>query len=79
VTPHTGHASTVFALSFKLRETVGDQGGVETSYSEKVAPQQKSASACWPSPQNGQLQPCPEFATQELNTGHTHFLIAEDV
>jgi hypothetical protein len=118
VSPTAGMTNTVFALSFKLRETPGHQGYLETDYRVQVSPRQGEANSCWPSqpatitsgqkgemtvplnppstgwcqgiyrvtvflergpycppPQNGQPQPCPEFATQELNTGHTRFTV----
>jgi hypothetical protein len=119
VSPTTGTPRTAFRLAFRLRETPGHHGYLETDYQVQVAPHQGAPSSCWPPqptsitsghrgqeakislkpptggwcvgryrvtvflergpycppPQNGQPQPCPEFATQEMNTGQTRFTI----
>ncbi|MFL5822977.1 MAG: hypothetical protein ACJ764_05990 [Solirubrobacteraceae bacterium] len=119
VRPHFGDSSTTFVLRFRLRQTPGHQGVMETSYNVQVAPHRRAADACWPDQpppvtsghqgqlvrlrlkppdggwctgrfhvtvflergpycppsQDGQPRPCPEFATQEADTGETHFTV----
>jgi hypothetical protein len=119
VWPIAGTADTVFHLSFRLRETPGHTGFLETDYRVVVSPHRGAANSCWPSqpraitsgqkgqrlriplrppssgwcrgtyrvtvylergpycppPQNGTTTPCPEFATQEMDTGRVRFTV----